>query len=100
MMRAACVAAALLAAAPLAAQTGPTLSLRDAEARALQSHPQVLAGRYLAQAGSEQTREVRSAYFPTVYGNVTGAAAQDNSRITAGGLNNPIILDRVAAGSL
>jgi outer membrane protein len=98
MMRGACLAAALLAAAPAAAQTGPALSLRDAEARALQSHPQVLAGRYLAQAGSEQTREVRSAYFPTVYGNVTGAAAQDNSRITAGGLNNPIILDRVAAG--
>jgi outer membrane protein len=98
MMRGACLAAAMLAAAPAAAQTGPALSLRDAEARALQSHPQVLAGRYLAQAGSEQTREVRSAYFPTVYGNVTGAAAQDNSRITAGGLNNPIILDRVAAG--
>ncbi|HET6957259.1 MAG TPA: TolC family protein [Vicinamibacterales bacterium] len=98
MMRTVCLVGALLAAAPVAAQTGPALSLRDAEARALQNHPQVLAGRYLAQAGSEMTREARSAYFPTVYGNVTGAAAQDNSRITAGGLNNPIILDRVAAG--
>jgi outer membrane protein len=80
------------------AQSAPPLSLRDAEARALQSHPQVLAGRYAAQAGSEITRQVRSAYFPTVYGNVTGAEAQDGSRIAAGGLNNPIILDRVAAG--
>ena len=29
---------------------------------------------------------------------MTGAEAQDGSRIAAGGLNNPIILDRVAAG--
>ena len=41
---------------------------------------------------------MRSAYFPTVFGSVTGAEAQDGSRIAAGGLNNPIILDRVAAG--
>ncbi len=33
-----------------------------------------------------------------MYGNVTGADAKDGSRIAAGGLNNPIILDRVAAG--
>ena len=84
----------------LAAQTAPPLSLREAEARALQNHPQVLAGQYAAQAGGEVTREMRSAYFPTVYGSVTGAEAQDGSRIAAGGLNNPIILDRVAAGSV
>ena len=98
MRRAACFVFAVVAAAPVSAQTGPPLSLRDAEARALQNHPQVLAGQYVAQAGNEITREVRSAYFPTVYGSVTGAGAQDGSRIAAGGLNNPIILDRVAAG--
>jgi outer membrane protein len=92
------IAAAVLTATPAAAQTGPPLSLRDAEARALQNHPQVLAGQYAAQASGEITREVRSAYFPTVVGNVTGADAKDGSRITAGGLNNPIILDRFAAG--
>jgi outer membrane protein len=98
MSRAIALAAALLTAATAAAQTAPPLSLRDAEARALQNHPQILAGQYTAQAGTETTREARSAYFPTVYGNVTGADAQDGSRIAAGGLNNPIILDRVAAG--
>jgi outer membrane protein len=92
------VAAIVLAAVPASAQIGPPLSLRDAEMRALQNHPQVLAGQYVAQAGAEATREVRSAYFPTVFGNVTGADAKDGSRITAGGLNNPIILDRFAAG--
>jgi outer membrane protein len=94
----ACVLGALLTAAPVAAQGAPPLSLHDAEARALQNHPQVLAGQYLAQAGTEVTREARSAYFPTVFGSVTGAEAQDGSRLAAGGLNNPIILDRLAAG--
>ena len=32
------------------------------------------------------------------FGSVTGADAKDGSRIAAGGLNNPIILDRFAAG--
>ena len=99
MSRAACLAILALTATPLRAQiAAPPLSLRDAEARALQNHPQVLAGQYTAQAGAEITREARSAYYPTVYGSVTGAEAQDGSRIAAGGLNNPIILDRAAAG--
>jgi outer membrane protein len=92
------VVGALLVGAAAAAQTGPSLSLHDAEARALQNHPQILAGQYAAQAGAETTREARSAYFPAVYGNLTGAEAKDGSRVAAGGLNNPIILDRVAAG--
>ncbi|MCU1383016.1 MAG: Outer rane efflux protein [Acidobacteria bacterium] len=94
------VCAALLSsvAATLLAQTVAPLSLREAEARALQSHPQVLASEFVAQATAEVTREARSAYFPAVYGSVTGAEAKDGSRIAAGGLNNPIILDRVAGG--
>ena len=36
--------------------------------------------------------------FPTVFGSFTGAQAQDGTRIAAGGLNNPIILDRFAYG--
>ena len=99
MSRGARVAALILAvAAPAAAQQPLSLSLHDAEARALQNHPQVLAGQYTAEAGAEATREARSAFFPTAYGNVTGAEAQNGSRIAAGGLNNPIILDRAAAG--
>ena len=98
MRRAAWTVFMLLGAATAAAQSGPSLSLREAEARALQQHPQVLAGQYTAQAGAEVTREVRSAYFPTVFGSVTGVESQDGSRIAAGGLNNPIILDRAAAG--
>ena len=98
MSRAIGLGCALLMAVSAAAQTAPPLSLRDAEARALQNHPQILAGKYTAQAGAEITRETRSAYFPAVYGSLTGAEAKDGSRIAAGGLNNPTILDRVAAG--
>jgi outer membrane protein len=94
------VAALVLATAvPAAAQTAAQpLSLRDAEARAIQNHPQILAGQYVAEAGTAATREVRSAYFPTIVGSVTGVEAKDGSRIAAGGLNNPTILDRLATG--
>jgi outer membrane protein len=98
MSRVLWLAALILAAAPVAAQPPAPLSLHDAEARAVQNHPQVLASQYAAQAGGEVTRETRAAYFPSVFGSVTGADAKDGSRIAAGGLNNPIILDRLATG--
>jgi outer membrane protein len=88
----------LAAAAPLAAQSPQRLSLKGAEQQALASHPQVLATQYTAQAGTATVGETRSAYFPTIVGSVTGAEAQNGSRIAAGGLNNPIILDRLATG--
>jgi outer membrane protein len=87
-----------MAASPLAAQTPQRLSLKDAEQQALANHPQLLAAQYTAQAGTANVREARSAYFPTVFGSVTGADAQNGSRIAAGGLNNPIILERLATG--
>jgi outer membrane protein len=80
------------------AQDVQRLSLKDAEQRAVQNHPQIRAVQYTAQAADQSVRQVRSAYFPTVYGSLTGAQAETDSRIAAGGLNNPIILDRFAAG--
>ena len=83
---------------PAQAQTVLRLSLKEAEQRALDGHPQVRAGRYAALAAGQSVREARSAYLPTVFGSVTGAAAPDGTRIAAGALNNPSILDRVATG--
>lgn len=80
------------------AQTPPTLTLKDAEQRALAGHPGVLAAQAAAQAAQQTVREAKSAYWPTLVGNVTGAAAPDNTRITAGALNNPSIFDRFALG--
>jgi outer membrane protein len=82
----------------VAAQDVQRLSLKEVEDRAIQSHPQIRAGEYAALAAGETVRQIRSAYFPSVYGSFTGAHAQDGTRIAAGGLNNPIILDRFAYG--
>jgi len=95
-----CGVAAVLsfAAGAALAQDVQRLSLKEAEQRAIQNHPLIRAVQFAAQAADQSVRQVRSAYFPTVYGSLTGAQAAEDSRITAGGLNNPIILDRVAAG--
>src|SRR5580765_7570766 len=81
------------------AQTPPRLSLKEAEQRALAGHPDIAGAQAAAQALQQTVREVRSAYWPGIFGNVTGAAASpDGARITAGALNNPSVFDRFATG--
>lgn len=75
------------------------LSLKDAEALALKNNPAISVARLNALAYHQVTREVRSSLWPSAYANLTGVDAQENSRITAGGLNNPIIYERAAAGA-
>jgi outer membrane protein len=76
-----------------------TLSLKDAEAQALKNNPQISVARLTALASQQVTREVRSNLWPTAEVNLTGVDSRANSRITAGGLNNPIIYERAAAGA-
>ncbi len=78
--------------------SGTPLSLKDAEALAVKNNPQISVARLTALASQQVTREVRSNLWPSATANLTGVDSQDNSRITAGGLNNPIILERAAAG--
>jgi len=80
------------------ATPGQKLSLRDAEELALRQNPQISVARLLALASQQVTREVRSNLWPTANADITGVDAQANSRITAGGLNNPIIYERAAGG--
>ncbi len=75
------------------------LTLKQAEALAIKQNPQISVGRLSALAARQVTREVRSALWPTSSIDLTAVDARDNSRITAGGLNNPIIYDRAAAGA-
>jgi outer membrane protein len=83
----------------VAAQTpSVVLTLKEAERMATAQHPLIRASQYAALAADESVRETRAAYFPTALGSFTGAGALDGTRIAAGGLNNPIILDRFAAG--
>ena len=53
-----------------------------------------------ALAARQSTKEVQSAFFPNIYGSATavGTADPNNTRIAAGGLNNPLIYDRDAEG--
>ena len=81
----------------VAAQGVQKLDLKEAEALAIKNHPQIQAATELAHAAKAQVTEARSAYYPTVNGSITGADAENNSRITAG-LNNPIIYERYANG--
>jgi outer membrane protein len=75
-----------------------TLSLKQAEALALRNNPQISVARLTSLAAQQVTREVRSNLWPTAAVTLTGVDSQENSRVTAGGLNNPIIYPRAAAG--
>ena len=81
-----------------AAAASQSLTLQQAEQIAVQNHPQVQAATYLAAAAKAQVTEARSEYFPHAYGSVTGVKAENDSRIAAGALNNPIIYNRFADG--
>jgi outer membrane protein len=82
-------------AAPVA---GQQLSLNDAEALAVRQNPEISVGSLLALASQQVTREARSNLWPTASADLTGVDSQANSRISAGGLNNPIIYERAAGG--
>ena len=92
------VLTAALIPALVMAQTNQTLTLKQAEQIALQNHPQIQAATKLASASEAQVTQARAAYYPTVYGSVTAADAETNSRIGAGGFNNPVIYERFATG--
>jgi outer membrane protein len=74
------------------------LSVADAEAIALRNNPAISAARLNALASQQVTREVRSALWPQAAASLTAVNSRDNSRITAGALNNPIVYTRAAGG--
>ncbi len=84
--------------AAASAQIPARLTIDDARRIALQNHPHIRAAQSAASAANDVTTETRSAYYPNIYGSLTGVEADSGSRIAAGGLNNSIIFDRFAAG--
>jgi outer membrane protein len=75
------------------------LTLAQAEALALKNNPQVTIGKLQALVARQYVREARSALLPTVYLSVTAVDSNPGSRLAAGGLNNPILFPRAAAGA-
>lgn len=85
--------------APPTGSLYPRLTLSEAEALAIRNNPRITVSRLLYLASQQVMRQTRSSYWPTAVVDMTGVDSQDNSRITAGGLNNPIVYPRAAAGT-
>jgi outer membrane protein len=77
---------------------GPTLTLAEAEQMALQHNPNISVAHLLQLAQVQVIREVGSEDLPSASADLTAVVAHDNSRITAGALNNPTVYDRAAGG--
>jgi outer membrane protein len=82
----------------LTAQAPPVLSLEHAQQIALRNHPKIAAAEFTAQASGFQVREARSAYFPTVSGNVTGVGTEHGSVLSAGAVTTSSIYSRQSTG--
>jgi len=74
------------------------LSLAQAERLAIQNNPQFSAARYTAAAAHQVAPQYKAAYSPNVSANLTGVGADNGSRLAAGGLNNPVVYDRIGSG--
>lgn len=81
------------------AATRVRLTLKEAESLVIKNNPQITAARLQALAAQQVTRETRSGYWPTATANLTAVDSETNSRIAAGGLNNPIIFERASGGA-
>ncbi len=85
--------------APRPAPAGRELTLAQAEAIALKNNPQITIGKLRALVAHQYVREARSALLPNAYLSVTAVDSNPGSRLAAGGLNNPILFPRAAAGA-
>ncbi len=95
-----CLLALALAASARAADLPvETLTMDGAKAEALRNHPAYAAAQLRALLAKESLKETQAGYFPTANGFVDAVdAGEDNTRIMAGGLNNPSVYDRVGEG--
>src|ERR1700677_3547790 len=73
--------------------------MEAAKAEALRNHPAYAAAQLRQLLAKEALKETQSAYLPTANGYVDAVdTAWDNTRILAGGINNPSVYDRVGEG--
>jgi outer membrane protein len=84
---------------------GLRFTLPEAEAYALQNHPQIASAQLTADAVRQEIRQARSAFFPQIYGESTSVYApydkesSSATRLAAlGGLNNPTVYSRQSDG--
>jgi outer membrane protein len=76
------------------------LTLQQARQIALTQHPRISVANLTALAARQATKEVQASLLPGIFANATAVGNTDpnNTRILAGGLNNPLIYEREAQG--
>jgi outer membrane protein len=90
--------------APQASASGPVpsgvmrLTRTQAEQLAIKNNPRISVGRLLALAQHQVYRETRATELPNLYGMLTAVDANEGSRIGAGALNAPRLLDHAGGG--
>jgi outer membrane protein len=80
------------------AQNPSTMSLAEAQEIALKNHPRIASAELWAQASGFVVKEARSAYYPTLSGNVTGVGTEHGSVLSAGAVTTSSIYSRQASG--
>jgi outer membrane protein len=78
--------------------SGPTLTRQQAEQLALKNNPHISVAGLLALAQKQAVRVTRSAYYPTLNGELTGAVAEEGSRLSTGSLDASRLLNHAGAG--
>jgi outer membrane protein len=77
----------------------PLLTLLDAQAIALERHPDIKVRDFDVSAAQEAVNVAKAAYAPQVYGNAVTALAAPGTRLSAyGALNDPTVIQRGAVG--
>ncbi|HEY7337198.1 MAG TPA: TolC family protein [Bryobacteraceae bacterium] len=76
----------------------PQLTLQQAEAMALQNHPQIAAAQNEVNFANQQIVVNRAAYYPNVNGDVTGSQGNSSARIGAGDLPASRLFNRIGQG--
>src|SRR5579862_8726247 len=82
----------------LKAQAPMHLTLAEAQRLAIQNNPRFSAARYTAAAAYQVPNQYRANFQPSAQGLFTSVGADNGSRLAAGGLNNPVVYDRVGSG--
>jgi outer membrane protein len=90
-------AASCIAFTRIWAQT-PVVSLAQARETALRNHPRIASAALEANASGFAVEQVRSAYYPTVSGNITGVGSEHGAVLSAGAVTTSSIYSRGASG--
>ena len=80
------------------AQQPLRLTLVEAQRLAVQNNPQVASAQFIAGAAHQVPAQYHANFEPSLAGSFTSVGADNGSRLAAGGLNNPIVFNRVGSG--